>query len=150
MKIDYVTLLRFVDDFGRGWEPRYKKQLISDGRTKRNRRGHLSLAEIFTILKAYHQLGGTYFKYFYFHFFSLHQKLFPRGVHCSPFVKLIKRAFPDLVCLLKSLEEYLSKTLTHHRHRCPIIVFSHLFAGLISYQLRPDKPSLHSLTNIIP
>ena len=34
-------------------------------------------------------------------------------------------------------------TFVHHRHRCPINAFSHLLAGLINYQLRADKPTLH-------
>ena len=289
MEIDYDSLFYFVDNFCKGFEPWYKRQLISDGRMKRNRNCHLSLSEALTLLIAYHQSGMSCFKYFYFHFFSLHQKLFPGLVHYSRFVKLIKRAFPALACLLKSLEGevteylfidstpmavchnlrerkhktfrglaakgktstgwffgmkihmifntkgeiirlvitpgnvndkkpvphmvngltgkligdkgYLSKrlfqelftkgltfitkikknmknclmdmtdklmlmrrsfvetifssmkslnTLIHHRHRCPINAFAHLFAGLINYQLRPDKPSLHSLTNLIP
>jgi hypothetical protein len=288
MEIDYDSLFYFVDNFCKGFEPWYKKQLIANGGRKRNRDGYLSLAEIITILISYHQSGMSCFKYFYFHFFHLHQKLFPGLVHYSRFVKLIKRAFPALVCLLKSLEGeiteylfidstpmavchnlrewkhqvfkgfaakgktstgwffgmkihmifntkgeivrmaitpgnvndrnpvpcmakglmgkligdkgYLSKdlftklfdqgltlitkirknmknclmaledklmlmrrsfietifsslkslnTLIHHRHRCPINAFAHLFAGLINYQLRPDKPSLHSLTNLI-
>ncbi len=32
------------------------------------------------------------------------------------------------------------RTLIHSRHRSPINAFSHLLAGLINYQLRPDKP----------
>lgn len=289
MTIDYDTLFCFVDDFCKGFEPWYKKQLISDGTVKRNREHHLSLSETLTILIAYHQSGMSCFKYFYLDLFNSHQKLFPKLVHYARFVKLIKRAFPALVCLLKSLEGevteylfidstpmavchnlrekrhktfkglaakgktstgwffgmklhiifntkgeiirltitpgnvndrtpvphmvenltatligdkgYLSKklfqqlfeggvtlitkikknmknclmkmadklmlmrrffvetifssmksldTLIHHRHRCSINAFAHLFAGLINYQLRPDKPSLHSFTNIIP
>ena len=34
-------------------------------------------------------------------------------------------------------------TFVHHRHRCPINAFVHLLAGLINYQLRDDKPTLH-------
>jgi len=30
-------------------------------------------------------------------------------------------------------------TLIHSRHRSPINAFSHLFAGLINYQIRTDK-----------
>ncbi len=289
MRTDYDTLFCFVDDFCKGFEPWYKKQLLSGGKIKRNRDCHLSLAEILTLLIAYHQSGMSCFKYFYFHFLSFHQTLFPGLVHYSRFVKLIKRAFPALVCLLKTLEGeiteylfidstpmavchnlrqrkhktfkglaakrktstgwffgmkihmifntkgeiirlvitpgnvndkkpvphmvkgfiakligdkgYISKklfeklfaqgvtlitkikknmknclmdmtdkmmlmrrsfvetifssmkslnTLIHHRHRCPINAFAHLFAGLINYQLRPDKPSLHFLSNLIP
>lgn len=289
MEIDYDTLFCLVDDFCKGFEPWYRKQLITDGRTKRHRNGHLILAEVLTLLIAYHQSGMSCFKYFYLSFFNFHQKLFPGLVHYTRFVKLIKRAFPALVCLLKSLagevteylfidstpmavchnlrekkhktfkglaakgktstgwffgmklhvifntlgeivrltitpgnindrkpvpqmvkdliatligdKGYLSKklfqelfaggvtlitkikknmknclmemadklmlmrrsfvetifssrkslnTLIHHRHRCPINAFAHLFAGLVHYQLRTDKPSLQAIINFIP
>ena len=55
--------------------PWYKKQLITDGKAKRNRDGHLILAEILTILIAYHQSGMSCFKYFYLSRFSFHQGL---------------------------------------------------------------------------
>lgn len=41
-------------------------------------------------------------------------------------------------------------TLIHHRHRCLINAFAHLFAGLINYQLRNDKPSLDQLLKLHP
>jgi len=289
MGIDYDSLFCLVDDFCKAFEPWYRKQLISSGKAKRNRECHLSLSEVLTILIAYHQSGMSCFKYFYFNSFSFHQELFPGLVHYTRFIKLIKRAFPALVCLLKSLEGeiteylfidstpmavchnlrerkhktfknlaakgktstgwfvgmklhmlfntkgeiirlaitsgnvndrkpvpsmlkgitakligdkgYLSKklfeelfsqgvklitkikknmknclmgladklmlmrrsfvetiftsmkslgTLIHHRHRSPINAFAHLIAGLINYQLKPSKPSLHALTNLIP
>lgn len=289
MGIDYDTLFWFVDDFCKGFEAWYKKQLISDRLIKRHRDGHLTLSEVLTILIAYHQSGMACFKYFYLDLYRYHRHLFPRLVHYARFIKLIKQAFPALVCLLKSLageiteylfidstpmavchnlrerkhkvfkglaakgktstgwffglkihlifnthgeiirlaitpgnvndkapvaamvkgitakligdKGYLShklfqhlfksgvtlitkikknmkniimdtadklmlmkrsfietifsslkslNTLIHHRHRCPINALSHLLAGLISYQLRDDKPSLHSITTLIP
>jgi hypothetical protein len=42
------------------------------------------------------------------------------------------------------------RTLIHRRHRCPVNAFALLFAGLINYPLRADKPTLHSLTNFLP
>ena len=289
MEIDYDILFCLVDDFCKGFEPWYKKQLLTDGKVKRNRDGHLTLSEILTILIAYHQSGMSCFKYFYLNHFNAHRKLFPGLVHYARFVKLIKKAFPALVCLMKSLQGeitqylfidstpmavchnlrekkhktfnglaakgktstgwffgmklhmifnikgeivrltitpgnvndrtpvpqmvkdltailigdkgYLSSklfqelfeggvtlitkikknmknclmniedklmllrrsfvetifssmkslgTLIHRRHRCPINAFAHLFAGLINYQLRTDKPSLQSLTDLIP
>lgn len=111
MIIDYDTLFCLVDDFSKVFEPWYTKQLISDKRIKRNRNCHLSLAEILTILIAYHQSGMSCFKYFYIHSFRLHQQLFPGIVHYARFVKLIKRAFPALVCLLKSLEGEITEYL---------------------------------------
>ena len=43
------------------------------------------------------------FKYFYLICLNFHRGLFPGLVHYARFVKLIKRAFLALVCLLKSL-----------------------------------------------
>lgn len=58
---------------------------------------------------------------------------------------LMKRSFIETIfSSLKALN-----TL-HHRHRCPVNAFVHLFAGLINYQLREDKPSLHNLTQLNP
>lgn len=289
MEIDYVTLFCLVDDFCKGFKPWYRKQLIADNKLRRNRSCRLRLSEVITLLIAYHQSGMACFKYFYLDVCQRHKDLFPQLVHYDRFITLIKRAFPALVCLLKSLagevteylfidstpmavchnlrerkhkvfkglaakgrtstgwffglklhllfnthgeivrlvitagntgdrapvldmmngiiakligdKGYLSKklfqqlfeqgvtlitkikrnmknclmdtadklmlmkrsfietifsslkslnTLIHHRHRCPINALAHLFAGLINYQLRADKPSLHSLTQLIP
>ena len=50
---------------------------------------------------------------------------------------LMRRSYVETIfSSIKSLN-----TLIHHRHRCPINAFAHLFAGLINYQLRTDKPS---------
>lgn len=46
----------------------------------------------------------------------------------------IETVFSSMKCL---------GTLIHHRHRHPINAFAHLFAALIHYQLRTDKPSLN-------
>jgi hypothetical protein len=65
MGIDYVSLYCFVDDFCRGFEPWYRKQLLAGSKAKRNRQSRLRLSEILTILIAYHQSGMACFKYFY-------------------------------------------------------------------------------------
>ena len=57
---------------------------------------------------------------------------------------LMKRCFIETVfSSIKSLN-----TLIHSRHRSPINAFSHLFAGLINYQIRTDKPSLDQLVKL--
>lgn len=289
MGIDYDKLFYFVDNFCKGFEPWYQRQLLSGHLIKRHREGYLTLSEVLTILIAYHQSGMACFKYFYLDLCRYHRHLFPKLVHYARFIKLIKQAFPALVCLLKSLageiteylfidstpmavchnlrerqhkvfkglaakgktstgwffglkihlifnthgeivrlaitpgnindktpvadmvkgitakligdKGYLSQklfsqlfesgitlitkikrnmknilmdtadklmlmkrsfietifsslkslnTLIHHRHRNPINAFAHLLAGLITYQIREDKPSLHNLTNLIP
>jgi hypothetical protein len=48
MNIDYDSLFCFVDDFYKGFEPWYKKSLISSGTKKRNRECKMSLSEIIT------------------------------------------------------------------------------------------------------
>jgi len=284
MEIDYETLFCFVDDFCKGFEPWYRSQLIGGKGVSRHRLSRLTLSEILTILLAYPQSGKSCFKYFYLDLCRDSKHLFPGLVHYDRFVKLIKKGFPALICLFKSLEGekteylfidstpmtvchnlrekrhktfkglaakgktstgwffgfklhmifntkgeimrlvitpgnkddrspvgdmvhglfgtligdkgYLSKslfeklfdkgvtlitkirknmknkliglqeklmlmrrsfietifsslkslnTLIHHRHRCPINAFAHLFAGLIHYQLRGDKPSLQQV-----
>jgi len=289
MNIDYHSLFCFVDDFYKGFEPWYKKSLISSGTKKRNRECKMSLSEIITILIAFHQSGMACFKYFYLELMRNYRNLFNYLVHYDRFVALIKLAFPALVCLLKTLEGtvteylfidatpmavchnlrekrykvfkglakkgktstgcffgfklhfifnthgeivrmqitggnvndrspvmdlmrdisakligdkgYISKklsaelfeqkatlitkikkkmknylmditdkmmlmrrsfvetifssikllgTLIHHRHRSPINAFTHLFAGLINYQIRTDKPSLDQLLKLNP
>ena len=59
---------------------------------------------------------------------------------------LMKRSFVETI--FSSIK--LLGTLIHHRHRSPINAFTHLFAGLINYQLRTDKPSLDQLLKLNP
>jgi hypothetical protein len=59
---------------------------------------------------------------------------------------LMKRCFIETVfSSIKSLN-----ILIHSRHRSPINAFTHLFAGLINYQIRDDKPSLDQLVKLHP
>ncbi len=104
MDIDYDALFVFVDDFCVSFEPWYQKQLLTDGRIKRIRAGHLKLSEVIMILLAYHQSGMACFKYFYLGLLTKGRDLFPHLVSYERFVILLKRALPALVCMLKSLE----------------------------------------------
>lgn len=104
MTIDYDELYCFVDDFCKGFEPWYRKSLISSGTKKRNRQCKMSLSEIMTILIAYHQSGMACFKYFYLDLLRDNEKLFGYLVHYDRFISLIKLAFPALICFLKTLE----------------------------------------------
>jgi len=104
MNIDYDTLYCQINDFCKGFEPWYRKQLLSDGTIRRNRPCRLSLSEMVTILIAYHSSGMSCFKYFYLDLVEHHRDLFPDLVHYDRFIKLMKRTFPALICLFKSLE----------------------------------------------
>ena len=102
MTIDYDTLYTFVDDFCMAFEPWYERQMLSEDKPKRRRGGQLKLSEVITILLAYHQSGMACFQYFYFDLMRNGRHLFPHLVSYSRFVYLIKRAFPALVCMIKS------------------------------------------------
>lgn len=61
-------------------------------------------------------------------------------------VMLMKRSFIETVfSSIKSLG-----TFEHHRHRSPLNALCHWISGLISYQLRDDKPSLEKVLNFLP
>jgi hypothetical protein len=94
MNIDYDSLFCFVDDFYKGFEPWYKKSLLTCGTKKRNRQCKMSLSEIITILIAFHQSGMSCFKYFYLELMRNYRNLFNYLVHYDRFVALIKLAFP--------------------------------------------------------
>lgn len=76
MTIGYDTLFCFVDDFCKGFEPWYKKQLMPGKLKRRDRPCRLQLSEVLTILIAYHQSGMACFKYFYFDLLRNSQNLF--------------------------------------------------------------------------
>ena len=59
---------------------------------------------------------------------------------------LQKRGFIETIfSSIKSLN-----TFVHHRHRSPLNAFCHIFAGLIQFQFRLDKPKLKTKFNPIP
>ena len=128
MNIYYDSLFCFVDDFYKGFEPWYKKSLLTCGAKKRNRECKMSLSEIITILIAFHQSGMDCL------------------MDMTDKMMLMKRSFIETI--FSSIK--LLGTLIHHRHRSPVNAFTHLFAGLISYQIRDDKPSLDQLLKLNP
>lgn len=100
MEIDYDRLYCFINDFCKGFDRWYEKQVIGDSPNRRKRACRLSLSENLTILIAYHQSGMSCFKYFYLDLQRHHKNLFPDLVHYDRFVSLLKRSFPALrTCL---------------------------------------------------
>lgn len=59
---------------------------------------------------------------------------------------LMKRSFVKTI--FSSIK--LLGTLIHHRHRSFVNAFTHLFAGLVNYQIRTDKSSLDQLVKLHP
>ena len=101
MNIDYDSLFCFVDDFYKGFEPWYKKSLLTCSAKKRHRECKMSLSEIRTNLIAFHHSGMACF---YLELMRNYRNLFNHLVHYDRFIALIKLAFSILVCLLKTLE----------------------------------------------
>ena len=64
-RIEYDELFCYIDDFCKGFEPWYHRQLLGSGAKKRNRKGKMSLSEIMTITIGFHRSGMSCFKYYY-------------------------------------------------------------------------------------
>lgn len=103
-EIDYIRIFCEVDDFCKGFEEWYVKQLISDRMVKRNRSAQMKLSEIITIMISYHGSGMACFKHYYFYLKSERKDLFQNMVHYDSFIRYIKRTFPCLLCIFKALE----------------------------------------------
>ena len=102
--IDYIRIFCEVDDFCKGFEEWYVKQLISDRMVKRNRSAQMKLSEIITTMISYHGFGIACFKRYYFYLKSEGKDLFQNMVHYDSFIRYIKRTFPCLLCIFKALE----------------------------------------------
>ena len=63
--MDITDIFCFIDDFCQFFEPLLKKNLLKDGKVRRNRKGRMSLSEIMTILVLFHQSQMKTFKDFY-------------------------------------------------------------------------------------
>ncbi len=101
--IDYIEIFCNVDDFCKSFARWYTKQLISYGKIKRNRCIQMSLSEVLTILISYHQSGMACLKHYYFYLKSKRRDLFANMVHYDSFMKYIKKAFPALICMIKTI-----------------------------------------------
>lgn len=77
-----------IDDFCQKFEPRWHRQLLTQGIKTRHRPRRLCLSEIMTILVAFHQSHYRNFKYFYLHQVCVHwNSAFPQLVSYSRFVE---------------------------------------------------------------
>src|SRR4028119_1193802 len=66
------ALFCHVDDFCRGFEPRFQQQLLPDELPRRRRSRRLSLSETLTILIAFHSSAYRNFKAFYTKMVKVH------------------------------------------------------------------------------
>jgi hypothetical protein len=92
-----------VDEFIKIFLPEWNKNLIAEGKKKRNRPSRLSPSEIITILINFHQSHYRNFKAYYLLYVSIHlTKEFPELLSYKRFVALIPTVFAPLCAYLQS------------------------------------------------
>lgn len=102
-RIDYDELFCYIDDFCKGFEPWYEKQLLAERFKRRRRQRKMSLSEMVTIMVGFYRSGMSCFKYYYAAVCRDYRKEFPCMVHYARFVKLIKNTLVVLMSMLKGL-----------------------------------------------
>lgn len=98
-----IQLFCDVDDFCRFFIPQWKKQLLGDGKIKRQRASRLSMSEIITIMIHFHQSHYRDFKNYYLHYVCRHLKsYFPNILSYSRFIALTADIVIPMSCYLTS------------------------------------------------
>jgi Transposase DDE domain len=101
--MDIVALFYDLDKFAVGFEPQYKRHLIEDGKSHRDRGCQMCLSEIMTILVLFHDSNYRTLKHFYLKHVCEHlQGEFPRRLSYGRFVEQIPRAFAALTVFLQT------------------------------------------------
>jgi len=100
---DWDTLFTITDDFCRGFEPRFERQLLADGVRRRRRGTRLSTSEIITILVGFQLSRYRDFKAFYRALGRHHRREFPGLLSYRRFVALIPRVSLPLFAMLMAL-----------------------------------------------
>lgn len=86
-----------VDDFCHVFMPVWEKQLLSDGRRRRQRATRISMSEIMTILIGFHMSNHRDFKNYYLGFVHRHLKqAFPDLLSYTRFLAVMPRALVPL------------------------------------------------------
>ena len=92
-----------IDDFCLGFEPAWRKQLMSKGKCCRDRQKRLRLSEIMTILISFHTSGCRNFKAFYLNVVSRYwHNAFPNLVSYQRFIEWIPSTLIPLNVYLQS------------------------------------------------
>lgn len=101
MLVDIVDIFCEVDDFCKGFEEKWMRQLISDGKIKRVSKNTLSMSEIMTIVVWFHRSGYRTFKWYYIHHVQKNLRSeFPQLLSYSRFVELMPRVVVPLCAYL--------------------------------------------------
>ena len=103
--MDVTELFCKVDDFCKGFEPTYKKQMLGSGKATRARNLSLSFSEMVTIVVMFHQSCFRHFKGFYTGKITTQMTdLFPNVLSYNRFVQLMPRIIVYLMAFLNSLQ----------------------------------------------
>lgn len=90
-----------IDDFCKGFEPRFEHHLLETGQAKPRRRPQLALSEIMTIIVLFHRSRYRDFKSYYTLYVLQHLRgCFPKAVSYNRFVELMPRALVPLCAYL--------------------------------------------------
>lgn len=100
--ISLKALFCHVDDFCNWFEPRWQRQLLSNGLQQRQHSRSLYLSEVMTILIAFHQLAYRNFKAFYTQVVRVHwARAFPESVSYNRFVEWMPSVLLPLCAYLR-------------------------------------------------
>jgi Transposase DDE domain len=92
-----IAMFCDIDDFCKGFEPRYTQRLLQNGQRQRIRQSQLSLSEIMTIIVYFHRSHYRDFKHYYTTYVATYLRpYFPALVSYSRFVELMPRALVPL------------------------------------------------------
>lgn len=102
--MELVSLFYLVDEFCKGFEPKWQAHLLGTGAVRRVRPSSLSLSEVLTIAIHFHQSNHKTFKQYYKNYVAVYLGAdFPRLVSYNRFVELMSDASVPLHVLLLSL-----------------------------------------------
>lgn len=101
--IDVTETFCKVDDFHKVFEPKFKRQLIKEGR-QRQRPSELSPSEMMTILILFHYSCYRHFKgYYKNHVLKYYREYFPNLISYNRFVQLMPRIIVPMMAFLNSI-----------------------------------------------
>jgi len=102
--INVTEIFCKADDFFKEFEPKFKKQLIKNGRA-RNKFPELTISEMMTIMILFHQSCYRHFKGFYQNYVLIHlKKEFPKLVSYNRFIQLMPRTIVPFLVFSQSIK----------------------------------------------
>ncbi len=101
--MDTIAIFCAIDDFCKGFEPRWEQRMLELSLKQRQRRGELCLSEVMTIVVLFHLSGYRTFKAYYLDQVLKYQRpYFPGLVSYHRFVELLPGNLIPLCCFLAS------------------------------------------------